>query len=120
MNSENKKGCPVIRFEIGCTNIGKTNNFYTSIFGWIGTASPMASYLNTNADEDIQGHITSLGHEPQHYITFYIQVSDINAYLLRIEAAGGKKIVGPVPLPDGKKFAWFSDPDNNIIGLITG
>lgn len=34
-------------------------------------------------------------------------------------AAGGKKMVGPVPLPDGRKFTWFSDPEGNRVALIT-
>jgi len=119
MNTKTKNGCPVIHFEIGCTNTERTNEFYTSIFGWSGQVSPMASYLNTQSDKGIQGHITSLGHEPSHYVTFYIEVDDINAYLLKIAENGGKKIVGPVPLPNGKQFAWFTDPDGNIIGLLT-
>jgi len=119
MSTENNKGCPVIHFEIGCADTEKTNHFYTSIFGWSGQPSPMASFLHTNSDKGIQGHITNLGHEPSHYVTFYIGVDDIAAYLLKIGEAGGKKIVGPVPLPDGKQFAWFADPEGNVIGLIT-
>lgn len=119
MNVDNKSGCPVVHFEIGCTNTERTNKFYTSIFGWSGNVTPMASFLNTNSDKGVQGHITALGHEPNHYVTVYIEVDDINAYLVKIVAAGGKKIVGPIKLPDGKQFAWFSDPDNNTIGLLT-
>jgi predicted enzyme related to lactoylglutathione lyase len=83
------------------------------------TGIPMASLLNTNATEGIQGHITSLGHEPHNYTTFYIQVEDINHHLQKIEAAGGTKLVGPVTLPDGKQFAWFKDPEGNMVGLVT-
>jgi predicted enzyme related to lactoylglutathione lyase len=39
--------------------------------------------------------------------------------LTRIEAAGGKKLMAPQPLPDGKRFAWFNDPGGNIVALIT-
>jgi len=119
MKTNAKPGCPVVHFEIGCTDTEATNKFYTSIFGWSGNVSPTASFINTNSDKGVQGHITNLGHEPKHYVTFYIEVNDINAYLLNIEAAGGKKIVGPVKLPDGKEFAWFMDPDSNVIGLLT-
>ncbi|HVU94778.1 MAG TPA: hypothetical protein VHE34_06115 [Puia sp.] len=38
---------------------------------------------------------------------------------MQIEGAGGKRVIGPVPLPDGKKFAWFRDPGGNTVGLIT-
>jgi uncharacterized protein len=110
---------PVIHFEIGCRDLAKTTEFYTSLFGWSPVPIPMASLLNTNSTDGIQGHITSLGHEPHNYTTFYIQVDDINGMLQKITDAGGKKLVGPVPLPDGRQFAWFNDPEGNMVALIT-
>ncbi len=80
---------------------------------------PQASLLETHSTAGIPGHITALGHEPHQYVTFYIQVEDIHGMLNQVEAAGGKKLVGPVPLPDGKKFAWFNDPGGNMVGLVT-
>jgi len=110
---------PVVHFEIGCKDLGKTTAFYTELFGWTPMSIPMASLLTTNSAEGIQGHITSLGHEPHNYVTFYIQTEDINGSLAQIEAAGGKKLVGPVTLPDNKQFAWFKDPEGNMVGLVT-
>ena len=112
-------GNPVVHFELGCKDLKKTTAFYTSLFGWTPTGIPQASLLQTNAAEGIQGHITSLGHEPHNYVTFYIQVEDINDHLSRIEQAGGMKLIGPVTLPDGKQFAWFKDPEGNMVGLVT-
>jgi uncharacterized protein len=112
-------GNPVIHFEIGCKDLEKTTQFYTSVFGWAPTNSTMASFINTNNPEGIQGHITSLGHEPYSYVTFYIQVDDIATRLQKIETAGGKKIIGPIKLPTGQQFAWFKDLDGNMVGLLT-
>ena len=112
-------GNPVVHFEIGCKDLEGTTNFYTHIFGWTATSIPSASLLDTHSTKGVPGHITALGHEPHQYVTFYIEVDDITETLGRIEAAGGKKVVGPIPLPDGKKFAWFSDPGGNMVGLIT-
>jgi len=112
-------GNPVVHFEIGCKDLEGTTAFYTRIFNWTATPVPSASMLDTHSNSGVGGHITSLGHEPHQYVTFYIEVADIVATLAQIAEAGGKKIVGPVPLPDGKKFAWFSDPGGNMVGLIT-
>jgi predicted enzyme related to lactoylglutathione lyase len=112
-------GSPVVHFEIGCKDLKKTTDFYTSLFGWSATDAPMASYLNTQSSDGIQGHITSLGHEPEHYVTVYIQVDDINRTLDAVEKAGGKKVVGPISLPDKRQFAWFRDPDGNVVGLLS-
>jgi uncharacterized protein len=112
-------GCPVVHFELGCKDLEKTTAFYTGLFGWGKTTIPYSSLLNTNSPEGIQGHITSLGHEPHQYVTFYIQVDDINKMLEKITAAGGTKIIGPIPLPDKSQFAWFKDPEGNMVALTT-
>ena len=113
------KPTPVVYFEIGCRDKGKTSEFYCKLFGWGINDTPMATYVNTNSDKGIQGHISAMGHEPHNYVTVYIEVDDIDAYLADVEKLGGKKIVGQVPLPNGKKFAWFSDPEGTVIGLYS-
>jgi uncharacterized protein len=118
-SDNNGTGCPVVHFEVGCKDLEKTTAFYTGLFGWGKTTVPNSSLLNTNSSEGIQGHITSLGHEPHQYVTFYIQVDDINETLKKITEAGGTKIIGPIPLPDKTQFAWFKDPEGNMLALIT-
>ncbi len=111
-------GCPVVHFEIGCRDKARTEEFFGKLFGWKITASGPASMIDTGAEGGINGHITSLGHEPHHYATFYVQVDDIPAYLAKAESLGGKTIVPPVTIPTGT-FAWFADPDGTTIGLWT-
>lgn len=106
---------PVVYFEIGCRNSQKTQSFYQSVFDW----EIENLRINTQSEDGIQGHINSLGHEPHQYVTVYIQVEAIGPYLEKVEAQGGKKMVGPVQLPQGEYFAWIQDPDQNIIGLIS-
>jgi len=47
---------------------------------------------------------------------FYIETDDVAASLAKVEAAGGKTIVPPVPIPTGT-FAWFADVEGNVVGL---
>ena len=114
-----KSANPVIHFEIGCRDKSVTRDFYSSVFGWEITESGPSMDINTLSEIGINGHITSLGHEPHNYVNIYIEVDDIRAYLEDVEQKGGKKVVGPVMLQSGDEFAWFTDPDGNIIGLIT-
>ena len=110
-------GQPVVHFEIGCRDIPRTQEFYSKLFDWqIPPAGPAAT-IQTGGAGGIQGHITALGHEPHNYVTVYIEVNDIPAYLAKAEALGGKKIVGPIDIPTGS-FAWMSDPDGSVIGLF--
>src|SRR5262244_1619411 len=109
-------GQPVVHFEIGCRDRARTEEFFATLFGWdIQQAGP-ASLIDTGGG-GINGHITALGHEPHRYVTVYVQVDDLQAYLEKATALGGKTLVKPVPIPTGK-FAWLADPDGNIVGLL--
>lgn len=109
-------GQPVVHFEIGCRDGGKTAAFFASLFDWQMQAMGPATMINTGATTGIQGHISVLGHEPHHYTTFYVQVDDVQKYLDKASALGGKTLVPPVEIPTGT-FAWFADLEGNTIGL---
>src|SRR5450755_2894923 len=83
---------PVVHFEIGCRDEAKTREFFGKLFGWDIIAPPAANVpaMIAAAKDGISGHITSLGHEPQHYVTIYVQVDDIPITLARVESLGGK------------------------------
>ena len=51
---------PVVHFEIGCKDLGKADQFYTSLFGWSVSQMGPARMIATGAQEGIQGHFTSL------------------------------------------------------------
>jgi predicted enzyme related to lactoylglutathione lyase len=114
---EKSMGRPVVHFEIGCRDRAKTGDFYSKLFGWQITVAGPASNIETGSPQGIPGHITALGHEPQHYTMFYVDVEDVQAALDKATELGGKKLVGPIAIPTGA-FAWFADPDGNIIGLL--
>ena len=108
---------PVVHFEIGCRDIARASEFYTRLFDWKLQAGGPATLIDSG-EGGITGHFTSLGHEPHHYVTVYVQVDDMESYLAKVPNLGGKVMVGPIPLPDGRRFAWITDPDGSILGLI--
>jgi predicted enzyme related to lactoylglutathione lyase len=110
-------GHPVVHFEIGCRDRVKTEQFFGELFGWHIQQNGPASTIDTASRGGIPGHITSLGHEPQHYTIFYVEVDDVQACLDKVASLGGKTLVPPVKIPTGT-FAWFSDLDGNTIGLL--
>ena len=109
-------GQPGVHFEIGCRDNAKTADFFSSLFGWNMQAMGPATMINTGAESGIQGHITALGHEPQHYTIFYVQMDDVQSYLDKAGKLGGKTLVPPVEIPTGT-FAWFGDLEGNTVGL---
>jgi uncharacterized protein len=101
---------PVVHFEIGCCDLAATRDFYQKMFGW-----PIDDTFQIT-EAGLAGHLVSLGHEPEHYTMFYVQVEDVAAAIARAESLGGKKIVGPLTIPPGT-FAWIMDTEQNTIGL---
>ena len=111
-------GRPVVHFEIGCRDNQRAATFYQQLFDWtIEPHGPSSLNIRTGHACGIQGHITSLGHEPHQYTLFYVEVEDIPAHLARVDALGGRTLIPELPVPRGGHFAWFSDPDGNTVGL---
>ena len=108
-------GNRLCHFEIGCRDKARIGDFYSKLFDWKMETTPVAEMIRTG--DDVGGHITALGHEPHNYTIFYIMVDDVAAAIARAESLGGKKLVGPVPLPNHTEFAWIADPEGNTVGL---
>ncbi|MGA2596205.1 MAG: VOC family protein [Bryobacteraceae bacterium] len=110
---------PVVLFEIGCKDRGKTSEFYSKMFDWeIDNAGPAARITSSSGQQpDLPGHIVALGHEPHNYVTVYVDVDDVAATLEKAAALGGKTIVPPITIPTGQ-FAWMADPEGTVIGLF--
>ena len=51
-------------------------------------------------------------------VVFYIEVDDLQAYLDRIEQAGGTTVVPVTEIPGLVTFAQFADPQGNVVGLL--
>jgi hypothetical protein len=110
-------GRPVVHFEIGCRDRARTAEFFTKLFDWSTQEAGPATMIDTAAGSGINGHITALGHEPHNYVTVYVSVDDVQAYLDKAVGLGGKVLTPVISIPQGE-FAWFSDPDGNVIGLF--
>ena len=105
---------PVVHFEIGCKDSKKTQEFYSTLFGWKITEAGPAAMIDAGGGPT--GHISALGHEPHRYTIFYVEVDDVRAYLDRAQKLGAKTLVPPTPIPTGT-FAWMQDPEGNTVGL---
>jgi uncharacterized protein len=110
-------GAPVTWFEINTTDSKAVRRFYAELFGWQLQIIDEVNYalVDTGAEGAIGGGIGDARGPNQ--VTFYIEVDDPQAYLDRIEQAGGKTVV-PVTETDMVTFAQFSDPQGNVVGLV--
>ena len=110
-------GAPVVHFEIGCRDRAKTGQFFGKLFDWKMEEFGDATMVDTGNESGIAGHIAALGHEPHNYVTFYVQVDDLDAKLKEAEELGAKTLVPPQEIPGMGHFAWFADPEGTPIGL---
>ncbi len=107
---------PICHFEIGVRDQKKAGEFYAKVFDWKLEPAPHGTMLRTGVD--VSGHLSTLGHEPHNYTIFYVMVDDLAATIAKVTAAGGKKLLGPVPMDGGKsEFAWIADLEGNTIGV---
>lgn len=113
-------GRGVVHFEIGCRDTARTKEFYASLFDWKIEQHGPAAMIATGSPSGIQGHITSMGHEPHNYVLMYVEVDDLQAYLDKAAKLGGSTIIPPTPVPGMGHFAWLKDPEGTMVGLWKG
>ena len=111
-------GAPVTWFEINTAQPKAVRDFYAKIFGWKLQVLDGGDYalVDTQTKGAIGGGIGEARGPNQ--LVFYIEVDDPQAYLNRIEKAGGKTIVPVTVVPDMVTFAQFADPQGNVVGLV--
>jgi uncharacterized protein len=118
-------GQPVVHFEIIGTDPEKLRGYYSELFGWEFDADNPMNYGavqrhgNTNADGiGIGGGI---GQGPEGYeghVTFYIEVSDVEAALAKAESLGGSRMMGPEKVMEGVEIGLFNDPEGHTVGVV--
>jgi uncharacterized protein len=110
---------PVVHFEIGAADNQSLGKFYSELFGWeLREVSEGYTLVDTRGGQGLNGGIGRSGTgEP--WATFYVEVDDLQAYLDRAGALGGRAVLGITEFP-GMAFAMFDDPDGLLVGLVRG
>ena len=119
----------VVHFEIPADDLDRAKAFYSSVFGWQLQTMPMAggeytSVVTTPVDGQIQlptelgaingGMMQRDERTPAPVIT--IDVEAIDDALKEIEVGGGTTITPRTAIPGTGAFAYFKDPEGNVLG----
>ena len=122
---------PLVHFEIPVEDLEKARAFYGSIFGWKLQDWPMpdgSTYIGvhtTPIDEKthqplkpgaINGGIMKRTKDVKAPV-FAINVSSIDDYIPKVEAAGGKVVMPKMDMMGMGFYAYVTDPDGNVLGL---
>jgi len=120
----------VVHFEIPAEDLGRAKDFYGSVFGWQLNTMPMGDgeytiVMTTPVDEQTQmptepgaingGMMQRDDRTPAPVLT--VDVEAIDDALNEIEAAGGTTVTPRTEIPGMGAFAYFKDPEGNVMGL---
>ena len=117
-------GLPVVHFEINSAAPSELHRFYTEAFGWSINADNAEGYGDVKTEgicpgsgfPGIDGGIGA-SDDGEEFVTFYIQVPDVEAALDRVTELGGERVFGPVEA-GSVVLGMFRDPHGNRIGLV--
>jgi len=111
---------PIVHWEIMSSDGGKLADFYNGLFDWSAATTPGLDdyYLVDEGDKGVGGAVGKGPEGMPPYVTVYIQVSDINDHLARIESAGGSTVMPRTEIPGVATYAMFTDPAGNAVGLV--
>ena len=123
----------VVHFEIPADDVERAKRFYSEVFGWKiskweGLKSANEYWLidtrggsgrrtpETGNRKPITGGIIKR-QAPGHPFMNYIGVDSMDAYLDKVQKAGGRVVLPKQVVPGVGAFAAFADSEGNIIGL---
>jgi predicted enzyme related to lactoylglutathione lyase len=118
---------PIVHFEIIGQDGEKTKQFFADLFGWtIASDNPMNYGLvdpgrTTGPDGGpigIAGGIGAAMGGGEGYVTVYVSVDDVEAALVKAEALGGTRVLGPDTVMPGVTIGLFTEPEGKIIGVL--
>ncbi|HEX8487125.1 MAG TPA: VOC family protein [Propionibacteriaceae bacterium] len=120
----------VVHFEIPADDLERAKGFYGSVFGWQLETIPMpggdyTGVTTTPVDEQTMmptqpGAINGgmmLRDEITPAPVLTIDVEGIDDALREIEARGGSTVKPRTLIPGMGAFAYFKDPEGNVLGL---
>ena len=123
----------VIHFEIHADDVERAKKFYQDVFGWkMQQMGPeMGNYIiNTgeNSPSDkwpgINGGLMKRnapkpaeGLSPMSFVCT-VSVDDIDTYIEKAKAAGGKEYMAKMSVPGVGELAYYTDTEGNIFGML--
>jgi uncharacterized protein len=118
-------GQPVVHFEVMGKDGAGLRSFYSNLFGWKVNADNPMNYGTVERDGNVSadgiGIGGGIGQAPEGYpghVTFYIEVPDIEAALVKAESLGGSRMMGPDKVTEEIEIGLFTDPEGHTIGVV--
>ncbi len=102
----------IAHIEIPSTNLAKSSEFYSELFGW--KMEPMTGsdeYITFSAGTGMGGGISKVKKAPGEGVVAYVLVKDIDAALKKAVGLGAKVVTPATEIGGGwGRWAQFKDP----------
>jgi predicted enzyme related to lactoylglutathione lyase len=121
-------GMPVVHFEVMGRDAEALKRYYGELFEWqIDSSNPMNYGLvdrEHNLNDDGIGIGGGIGQMPDGMdmpgpLSFYVQVPDVEAWLVKAEGLGGTRLMGPMEVMNGLVVGMFADPEGHPVGVMS-
>jgi predicted enzyme related to lactoylglutathione lyase len=107
----------ITHLEVTGSDADKLMGFYGGVFGWQLDANNPAHYGIGMLGNDVSVGVGPAQEGPGAAV-FYMAVGDVEGSLAKAEELGGKRIMGPMDVPDGPTIGLFSDPEGHMVGVF--
>lgn len=111
----------VIWWEIQVPELEVAKAFYAAVFGWTYSAFGEGFVICHGPDGAMIGGLEQIDGEPAgRHVRVYVQTSDLEATLARVESAGGTVVQQRGVISE--EYGWYAlvtDPSGLTIGLCT-
>lgn len=124
----------VVHFEIHAKDLDTIQKFYETVFGWeikdmgekyggyrgvmTGKNEPDAKWPGINGGLTPRTGTVPDGSETINAFVCTVDVDDIDAYIKRVQDAGGSISIEKMDVPNVGLLAYMKDPENNIFGML--
>ncbi|MEM4311379.1 MAG: VOC family protein [Nitrososphaerales archaeon] len=108
----------IVHVELKVLDLDRAKEFYSQLFGWKTYKLPENDQVIFRVSKGVGGSFIKVNKVEKGGILFYVCVDDLEKYLKRIRALGGKIVKEGEPLAGGIGYtALFEDSEGNLIGL---
>ena len=112
-----------VHFEIFANDPEAVGAFYQKVFGWEihKWEGPLPYWLVSTGPKDSPGIDGGIGQRPPNHpqpVINTIPVESLASTLAQVEAAGGKKVHGPMDIPGIGQLAYCADTEGTLFGIL--
>ena len=97
---------------------GKLGTFYQELFDWQVTPAGPGYPLIAEANGGIGGGILQVSGDVPSYLTFYVQVEELESAVRHAVALGAGEVVPPMTIPGVGRFAMIEDLEGHTVGML--